>query len=218
MISVKDLSIIYIGYVVPFSGIVPLGIGLYKFRRLEPGLRIIVGYLLLSVSCSVAGTVLASQNMNNMPVVHVYTFLELILLSAFYLSIFRRSVFRYLIAFLSTALLIFLVMDTLLPGKIYHFNNNGKSLEALLIILCAVAYFISALDHTDNNKAARSNTSLTYINAGLLLYFSSSLILFIINTIDPRYISISIVVWDMHASFLLLMFILFSRALWKYKA
>jgi hypothetical protein len=217
MISVKDLSIIYIGYVVPFSGIIPLGIGLYKFRRLEPGLRIITCYLLLSVSCSVAGTLLASQNMNNMPVVHVYTFLELIVLSAFYLSIFRRSLLRYLIIFLSPALLIFLVMDTLLPGKIYHFNNNGKSLEALLIILCAVAYFISALDHTDN-KAVKSNPSLAYINAGLLLYFSSSLILFIINTIDARYISISIVVWDMHASFLLLMFILFSRALWKYKA
>jgi hypothetical protein len=218
MISVKDLSIIYIGYIVPFSGIIPLGIGLYKFSRLEPGLRIITCYLLLSVSCSAAGTVLASHNMNNMPVAHVYTFLELILLSAFYLSIFRRSLFRYLIAFLSLALLIFLVMDTLLPGKIYHFNNNGKSLEALLIILCAVGYFISALDHTDNNKTTRSNPSLTYINAGLLLYFSSSLILFIINTIDPRYITISIVVWDMHASFLLLMFILFSRALWKYKA
>lgn len=217
MISVKDLSIVYIGYVVPFSGIIPLGIGLYKFRSLEPGLRIITSYLLLSVSSSIAGSVLASQNINNMPVAHIYTFLELILLSAFYMSIFKQGLFRYLIALLSLALLVFLAIDTLLPGKIYHFNNNGKSLEALLFILCSVGYFISALDHTDD-KTTKSNPVLTYINAGLLLYFSSSLILFIINTIDVRYVTISILVWDMHASFLLLMFVLFSRALWKYKA
>jgi len=217
MSSIKDLSIVYIGYVVPFSGMIPLGIGLYKFRSLEPGLRVIVCYLLLSVACSIAGSVLASQNINNMPVAHVYTFLELILLSAFYMSIFRQGFFRYLITLLSMALLVFLAADTLLPGRIYRFNNNGKSLEALLFILCSVGYFISALDHTDH-KVTKSSRALTYINAGLLLYFSSSLILFIINTIDVRYVSISILVWDMHASFLLLMFVLFSRALWKYKA
>lgn len=216
MISVKDLSIIYIGYIVPFSGIIPLGIGLYKFRILEPRLRIITCYLLLSVLSSAAGSVLASQNINNMPVIHIYTFLELILLSAFYLSIFKHSPFRYLIALLSLALLVFLAYDTLLPGKIHHFHNNGKSLEALLVILCSVSYFISALDDA-GSKAAKAHPALTYINAGLLLYFSSSLILFIITTVDARYVNISIVVWDMHASFLLLMFILFSRALWKYK-
>ncbi len=217
MFSVKDLSIIYIGYIVPFSGIIPLGIGLYKFRSLEPCLRIITCYLLLSVLCSAAGSVLAAHNVNNMPVAHVYTFLELILLSAFYISIFRQGVFRYLIALLSVALLVFLAIETVLSGKIFYFNNTGKSLEALLFILCSVGYFISALDHTDH-KAAKNSPALTYINAGLLLYFSSSLILFIINTIDVRYVTVSILVWDMHASFLLLMFILFSRALWKYKA
>lgn len=216
MSSVKDLSIIYIGYVVPFSGIIPLGIGLYKFRSLDSALRIMTCYLLLSIGCSIAGSVLAAQNINNMPVGHIYTFLELILLSAFYLNIFKQGLFRYLIALLSLALLVFLAMNTLLPGKIYHFNNNGKSLEALLFILCSVGYFISALD-TDH-KAAKSSPVLTYINAGLLLYFSSSLILFIINTIDVRYVTMSILIWDMHASFLLLMFMLFSRALWKYKA
>lgn len=216
MSSVKDLSIIYIGYVVPFSGIIPLGIGLYKFRSLDSALRIITCYLLLSICCSIAGSVLASQNINNMPVTHVYTFLELVVLSVFYMSVFKQNIFRYLIALLSLSLLVFLAIDTLLPGKIYHFNNNGKSLEALLFILYSVGYFISALD-TDH-KTAKSNPVLTYINAGLLLYFSSSLILFIINTIDVRYVTISILVWDMHASFLLLMFVLFSRALWKYKA
>ncbi len=217
MLSLKDLSIIYMGYVVPFSGIIPLGIGLYRFRELEPALRIITGYLLLSVSCSIAGTVLASQNINNMPVGHIYTFLELILLSAFFLAVFKYKLFRYLLVLLSLGLLIFLAVNTLLPGKIYHFSNYGKSLEALLMILFAAGYFISALDHT-GPKATKSNPALTDINAGLLLYFSSSLILFIINTIDLRYVTISIIVWDMHASFLLLMFILFSRALWKYKA
>lgn len=217
MISARDLSIVYIGYVVPFSGIIPLFIGLSRFKRLEPALRIMTGYLLLSVACSVAGTILASQNRNNMPVIHVYTFLELILLSLFYLLVFKNRQFRYLIACLSLSLLVFLVADTLLPGKIYHFNNNGKSLEALLVILFSVGYFIEGLDHSEN-KTLRSNAALTYINAGILLYFSSSLVLFILNTIDVRYVSISIVVWDMHASFLLLMFILFSVALWKYKA
>jgi len=216
MNSVKDLSIIYIGYIVPFSGVIPLVIGLYKFRSLDSPLRIMTCYLLLSICCSIAGSILASQNINNMPVAHIYTFLELILLSVFYMNVFRQSFFRYLIAFLSLSLLVFLAIDTLLPGKIYHFNNNGKSLEALLFILCSVGYFISALD-TDH-KAAKSSPVLTYINAGLLVYFSSSLVLFIINTIDLRYVTISILVWDMHASFLLLMFMLFARALWKYKA
>ena len=164
------------------------------------------------------GTLFASQNVNNMPVIHIYTFLELILLSWFYLSIFKRPVIRWSIVVLAASVLIFLLMDTLLFGRIYRFNNNGKSLEALLIILLAVCYFIRALDHTDKATTKSNNPTFTYINAGLLLYFSSSLILFIINTIDPRYVSISLVVWDMHASFLLLMFILFSIALWKYKA
>jgi hypothetical protein len=218
MISVKDLSIIYIGYVVPFSGIIPLAFGIYKFRHLERGLRIITYYLLLSISCSMVGTLFASQNMNNMPVIHIYTFLELMLLSWFYLTIFKRPIIRWSILLSATSLLVFLVIDTLLFGRIYRFNNNGKSLEALLVILLAVSYFIRALDHTDKATAKNSNPAFTYINAGLLLYFSSSLILFIINTIDPRYASISFVVWDMHASFLLLMFVLFSIALWKYKA
>jgi len=56
-----------------------------------------------------------------------------------------------------------------------------------------------------------------YINSGMLIYFSGSFLLFIIYSVIISNYSLAYFIWDLHATFLLTMYILFAVALWKYK-
>ena len=215
MMALKEASIIYIGYVVPFSAIIPLFIALAKYTKLPLELRVLTWYIAFSLCSSIIVSAMASNGVNNMPVIHAYTLCEFLLISLFYYRVYINTVAKKMIVWAAILYTVFFMADILFIESIYDFNNYNKTIESIIVILLSIFYFILSLD--DSTTQTKSNTSISLAVSGILVYFSSSVLLFVVLNIDPQFINTQIIIWDIHASFLLLMFILFSTGLWKYR-
>jgi hypothetical protein len=171
-------------------------------------------YLLLAGLTNVVSNTLAISRINNCPLLHAYTAVEFVFFALFYQMLLRDSKMGRVVRFLIPAFPILCVVNGLFFQSIYTFNSYTKSLEAVTIIFFAIAYFVRMLDKMSQGDA--ETTSLVYINAGLLLYFAGSLVLFIIpNIIGDR--ALGWTIWKIHGTILVLMYLLFAVALWKHK-
>jgi len=205
----------YMGVVVPASIIIPIIPAALKYRYLPEPQKIVSWYLFFAAIFSLINNLLGFSNINNMPVMHVYTFVEFVLLVLFYRNVLTGTRIGKYAVYAVPFFLIFCVVNVLFFQDIYTYNTHTKSIEALLVIFMAIAYFRKTLDRIGKDDARYS--PLSYINSGLLLYFSGSFIWFTIFNLTVQNKSFGMVMWSIHATFLLVLYILIATALWKYK-
>jgi len=205
----------YMGVEVPASIIIPIIPAALKYRYLPEPQKIVSWYLFVAAIFSLINNLLGFSNINNMPVMHVYTFVEFVLLVLFYRNVLTGTRIGKYAVYAVPFFLIFCVVNVLFFQDIYTYNTHTKSIEALLVIFMAIAYFRKTLDRIGKDDARYS--PLSYINSGLLLYFSGSFIWFTIFNLTVQNKSFGMVMWSIHATFLLVLYILIATALWKYK-
>ncbi len=211
----KEASYIYVAIIVPASIIIPLVPAVVKYRTLPKGMKAISLYLILAAATNIIGNLVARYRINNMPVMHVYTLLEFVLLMLFYREMFDEKGGRMYVNALIPMFVLLCLVNVLFFQDIHTYNTYTKSVEAVVVITLAIAYFKKTLDRSDHQPGGPD--SLIYVNSGLLLYFAGSFILFIIpNMIIPD-LALGRIIWRIHATFLLIMYQLFAIALWKHK-
>lgn len=206
---------IYVGIIVPLTIIIPVLIAIFKYRHLSSELKIAAWYLFLGGFSNFITSLLAFNNITNIPVFHFYTALELTLLCIFYKMILGGSVISRYIHPLIVVFLLLCVVNVLFFQNLFTFNSYTKTLEAIIIVFLALAYFKKNLDETAVSTSPQN--PVVYINSGVLIYFSGSLIIFVIENLSISNITFWKVVWTLHASLLMIMYQLFAVALWKFK-
>lgn len=211
--DIRAASIFYIGYLVPFSVVVPLFMSWRRYAKLSGEFRVLSWFLVFNLVSSLVVVSMASRGIPNMPVMHFYTFFEFLFLALFFREVFTNTIVKRLIEISALLFTIFFVLDVRYWEDLSQFNNYSKSVEAFFMTVFSFIYFIFSLE--DNREQAKAKVPVTLMVAGLLIYFSASLALFMVLNINPRYIKTQIIIWDIHATLLLLMFILFSVGLWK---
>ncbi len=195
--------------------LLPLFIGLYKYKILPTEYRIITWYLFLSGICSLLVRVLAIFKINNLVISHVYTVIEIVIIYNYFIitAMKERQIIyakRALVCFL-----VFAIFNIAFIQNVYEYNSYPRSLEAIILILFSITslsgFFDQPIVGLSKGKAD------IYITSGILVYFSSSLIIFIIFKAYTFSIPMVTLIWNTHATFLLIMYILFAIGLWKYK-
>ncbi len=211
----KEVFYVYMGIIIPASIVIPIIPAILKYRRLSPELKIITWYLFFAAVASIINSLLGLNNINNMPVMHIYTLIEFILLSVFYRKILDSTRTGKYVYALIPVFIILCIVNVFFFQNIHTYNTYTKSIEAVIIIFFAVAYFKKILDKIGPDES-RSNL-IVYLNSGLLLYFSGSFALFTISNLIVENRPFFLVMWSIHATFLLLLYILIAIALWKHK-
>lgn len=204
------------GVVVPLSIIIPIIPAVVRYNELSSKLKIISWYLFAGAVTSIVNNVLAYGHVNNMLISHIYTLVEFILLILFYKKIpgeKNKKAYNLLITFFS----VLVVMNAAFLESIFTYNSYTKSIEAIVIMFLSVRYFKQNLDKA-GTTAVKGDNYIIYINSGLLVYFAGSFLLFIIQNLTVSSLSFGLVMWTIHATFLLVLYILIAIALWKYKA
>src|ERR1700727_1535855 len=79
-----NMPYVYIGIIVPITIIIPAIPAIIKYSYLPSNFQVIAWYLLLSGSANIINNLLGFKGINNMPVAHAYTALELSVLCIFY--------------------------------------------------------------------------------------------------------------------------------------
>lgn len=204
-------SLLFTGIIVPVSVLIPIGMAASKRKSTDRALKIIWYYLLLDCVVNLLAVVLANHKINNLPVLHVFTILEFVLMSYFYLSVLKDKTAGRMIRSLLVLFPVFCIINFLFFQSIYQFNTYARPVEALLIMGCSLAYFAQ----TNDAETSWSLNPLNWINTGILLYFSGALFIFsfsnlTVNEMSEKYYAINILMWNIHATLLLIMYLLIA--------
>lgn len=152
---------------------------LYRHRLSRP-FRIVVVYLCFNLFIEIGARVLGYTIKNNLPLLHVYTFGELLLWSLFYREVLARSTLlvRYF-KWITGAALLAIVFNSLFIQGIFTFNSYAKTLAQLIIIFYAISYAFNFL--LDDSHDTPEKKLLRQVNAAVLVYYCGSLFIFMFS-------------------------------------
>jgi hypothetical protein len=193
---------------VPLSILIPISVGILFYKYLKKPEKILFFYLFLSGVSNALLAYLAYSHINNLPVFHIYTILECCFILFYFAELFNSSVISKWLFRVGTGFIFFSILNTVFFQNIFSFNSYSRSLEALLVIVICLYYFKLQLDLEKQFSEARG----FWFVLGLFIYFSSSLTIFIISNIslslDKHFLWI---MWNIHASLVLMMYLLFAK-------
>jgi len=198
------MRLIYLSVIVPASILLPIIAGVWRYRQLPGSARLILAYLVVAGIVDVAATLLADRRINNMPLLHMYTVVEFIMILTFYYHLLTGKI-KIAIRWMMPLFLLLCIVYALFIGTIYKYNVLPRSLEGFIIGGLAMIFFFRQL-----NVNIQYPETVLWINAGLLLYFSGSFLLFLFSEVLINNRAVSRLAWVLHATLVLLMYILFA--------
>jgi hypothetical protein len=194
--------------------LVPVLIGIIFFNRFNKGLRIICIHLFIACATELSSTMLMNRGMNNLPLLHMYTLSEFVLLYLFYDIAFGNSFPKWMLRGIAAGFVLFSVINSLFIQNIYTFNSYARGLEALLLIIFSLLYFYKLSLPSQHTQEVMAPA--TWISSGILIYFSGGFILFILsNYILPLGSALNRQIWAIHSFLSIILYVLVAIGLWK---
>jgi hypothetical protein len=208
----SDFVTRYVAYIIP----IPLLIGIQNRRYLIKELRITFFFICNSVFFEVISKTMAYNKIPNLYLFHLYVLMEFLFISWFYYELFKKYISPKIIPVIYIFFVSFSLIDTFIWHNPFTFNSYAKTLECMIIVSYTVFYLHKTFDEFQDEDP--SDTPVFWINAGFLFYFSGCLFLFTFsNFILTQGKPMGIVVWAVHAFFIIIMYSLISVGLWKSK-
>lgn len=199
--------------VVPLSILLPLLISVLKYRQLSVSAKLIHWYTIVSAVFTGASLLISRHyHQNSMPVSHLFTVVELAIIVLFYKKLMEAGEKSKAYYYIILVFTVVCVINALFFQSIYTYNSYTKSIEAIICILFAMKYFATIASGTSSIKIIAQPDF--YFNAGFFLYFSGAFMLFIFSNFIVSNLSKPdfMIIWTIHASLVLLMYLFFSTA------
>lgn len=195
------------------SCLIPLCL-VYSIFRLRSSLLLPLGILILvSFITETISYVLLSKGSNNLEAFRIYTIIELILLSSFYMLHFKLKKLNIIVFFSVIIFLIVSIIDFNVNGT-NNFDNYATTFEAFFFSILSFWSFYYMLKHLSFKDPLRQ--PFFWINTAVLLYFGGNLILFIFNNqLLHSNNSDHLILWSIHSCLNILYNCLIAVAFWK---
>lgn len=184
------------------------------WQRLDPPLRILAIFLFFNLSIEISSRVLSYWESGNLPLLHLYTPVEFVLFSLFYRKILDPySIFRRYFVSIVVGTTAAVIANSLYWQTLTHFNNYGKTLVQVLLILYALEYAFGPDMGGERTVVQRKTLSL--INTAVLIYYCSSLFVFLFSPLAQKAGDPLTFLWDANALLNLVFQVLIFLGLWK---
>lgn len=206
---------LYVTLIVPAAVAIPLVAGLYNKVYSNKPLRIIFFYLLFSGISDLVARTLGVRGINNLPLLHIYTLIEFLIMMAYFhngLKLAGSPQFT-IITVLFTLLTI---LNFVFIQDIYHYNSYPRSIAALVIICYSIQFFIKK---SQLPQRSWRTEPANWVVGGIMVYFCNSFLYFAFLNVINELASLSIYFFlgGLHATFVLLMYLLISIGFLVYK-
>lgn len=212
------MSYLFMGVIVPCAVVIPLAVVIRKYNNITRACTYILYYLCFTALANITSQILASYNISNMPLLHTDTLLETILFLLFFKEIVPDKTVVMAINIMMMFFPAVCIINFSFLQSIYNFNTYTRPLEAIIFIALSTMYWLSE-NATENQNSSWADTSSNWIVSGMQLYFASTFFLFIFsNFLAEKYNKqVNIFIWNLHAAFVLVMYLLFAKGLSKCK-
>ncbi len=174
---------LYFGFLAVTCLALTVSICLFRWKELNLPLQRLFHFLILNLVTEIVARIFAYSGINNLPLLHLYTIGEFVLLSYFYKSLigiphlFQR-IFR---PFVWSGVLL-IILNSLFLQDLYTFNTIAKTFVQITVITYAVLYFYNLMEN--QSFTPRIAKSLRLINSAILIYYSGSLFIFMCSQVS----------------------------------
>jgi hypothetical protein len=194
--------------------LIPLFISVVNLKKSTLELKLIFYYLVLATITQAVSFAFWKINMNNFPILHVYTILEYLLLLWFYSVILNKFIYKAVFVTLSIAFPVFSILDSIFIESIFTFNTYGRSLEALIFIFLSISWFVKIV--AEDEETRLMGKAINIINSGFLIYFAGSIAMFSYSSyVEQMSISFRKTLWTIHTVLTVQLYILIAIGLWR---
>ena len=137
-------------------------------------------YIFLALFIQSSATILGKGfGITNLPLLHLYTPLEFIILSIFYKKILKNeNWFQKWMPYILGIGLILIIGNSIFLQSIFTFNSYAKTISQVIIMFYAISYYFSLL-----HKNTPSSPLLNLINAAILIYYAGSFFIFMFSNV-----------------------------------
>jgi hypothetical protein len=201
------------------SGIVPsfitllIGLSLYFSQNLIGLKRHII---LLTASSFICNFITATLWLNvqpNMHIANMYVVLEMVILTFIYRDNLKDILSHKVIETTLLVFSIFAVWNMYNIQGFYEINSYSRTLESVLMIIFSLMYFYKIMQKLESDNLVKE--PMFWLNAGVLLYFSANVFIFVFSSFVSKYSKdLNVIIWAIHAVFYAIFFIMLSTALW----
>lgn len=192
------------------------------YRQLVKELRIFAWFVIFSGIIELFSKILWITKTNNMPLLHIYVAGGFYFLLLFYREVLKGFIEQRIMNGILILFMIFTTINSLFIQDIYSFNSYALTTESLLLIILSILTFMVMMNDVVKRRRESLAKSLTWINSGILIYYSSSLIIFIFAKFFFLDLSFKIFsqdfnlqTWMLHAFFANVMYVCFFAAIWN---
>jgi hypothetical protein len=183
------------------------------YKQLGPELKVFSFFLFFSAVIQLSALGLALNRINNLPLLHIYVAAGFFLLTIFYKKILNGFIHPRIIWGIGISFLVYTVLNTLFFEPIRTFNSMALTVESILVVILSLVTFIVLLNDIARERRSSIIKSINWINSGLFIYYSSSLLIFYFTRNFP--LSINQYTWILHSFLSIAMYSCFYIGLWK---
>lgn len=161
------------------SGLLPLGAAALRYRAHDGAQRLLTWFFVVAGVFDLASVVTDHLRVRNLPLFHAFAVVNLVFLGALYYRTIRGQWWRRALLGAGAGILIFTGYKAAQPGGLAQFPSAVMTAQCALFILLALLYFYQWLHQPV--MTAFEHTPLFWVNAGVLVYFSGNLFLFMLQ-------------------------------------
>ncbi len=161
------------------SVLFPIYVSLSRYNGYDRLGRSLVSFLYVSALFDLAGLTTFHYKVNNLPLFHLFTLIELLFFGWLYAQAFEQIWLSNIVNGLTVLVAAFIVYKALLPDGMWRFNSVSKTAESVYLIVLSLLLFRQLLLQREVMFLDRH--PLFWLNSGVLLYFAGNLFVFMLQ-------------------------------------
>lgn len=168
--------------------------------------------LIATLILEIASKVLWTLHMNNMPLFHLHTLVEFILITLFFKSIVPFPSSRVVLVIVVVFGVLWCVQFLYDVNELFRYNSLSRSVASAVFILYMLLFLLNSV----NGAAVLDNKPLRLIIFALLMYSATNLLIFsAAKDIQGLSKDLNKAVWSVHGFITILYNVLVSVGLWR---
>jgi hypothetical protein len=189
---------------------IPALVGIAGFRRLDQSLKAVVILILIGMGTELLLFWLLIQGLNNLFIIHIYSIVEIILISFYFYRQIENTVIRNTILVAMASLCIFAVVYASRGDNLTAFNSAPRAFECAYFSVLSLFYFYEI-----STYRADVNAGHFFVNGTILFYFTSCFLIFSLSNYVSSNTETAMMMYSAHAYINAFCNLLYAAGLWQ---
>lgn len=168
-----------IDYISAYSILAPTLVGAIVFIGLNKQLKALYALVAITVVFEFVAIAIVAKGMNNMWMMHSYSYVEYTVIVSIFFSITYSKIVRAVLISLTIVFFAFSVFNLIYFESLNEFNSNQRYVEGIAILAMCVMYFGELLFVAEYSYLEKN--PFFWLASGYLIYFAGTLFLFLFN-------------------------------------